>query len=95
MDLNRTSIRKINRRNVVNANACLKNFEIKDFIFANELIRNLIADGKYEECAELFNGYNATVENIESILKIDKINEAKSILPTTVKKKLAKLLSGA
>ena len=77
MDLNRTSIRKINKRNVVNANGCLKNFEIKDFIYANGLIRNLIADEKYEECAQLFDGYNVTVENIESILKIDKINEAK------------------
>ena len=34
-----------------------------------------------------------TVENIESILKIDKINEAKSVLPTAVKKKLSKLLA--
>jgi hypothetical protein len=93
IDLNRTSIKRINKRNVVNSNMCLKNLEIKDFIYANRLIRKLLDDNKLEECAELFRGYNAKVENIESILKIDKINETKTIIPTQIKKKLSTLLS--
>lgn len=91
-DLNRTSIKKINKRNIINSNTCLKNFEIKDFIFANRLIRQLILSDKIDECAELFKGYNAKVENIESILKIDKINETKTVLPTLVRKKLVQIL---
>jgi DNA polymerase III delta prime subunit len=92
-DLNRTSIKQINKRNVTNSNNCLKNMEIKDFIFANRLIRQMIADEKIEECAGLFSKYGAKVENIESILKIDKINETKTVIPTQVKKKLAQLLA--
>ena len=91
-DLNRTSIKKINKRNIINSNNCLKNFEIKDFIFANRLIRQLMDDNKIEECANLFKGYNAKVENIESILKIDKINDTKTILATTTRKKLVQIL---
>lgn len=91
-DLNRTSIKKINKKNIVNSNQCLKNLEIKDFIFANRLIRQLIIDNKIDECAELFQGYGAKVENIESILKIDKINETKTVLPGPVKKRLLQLL---
>ena len=91
-DLNRTSIKKINKKNIINSNTCLKNLEIKDFIFANRLIRQLIADEKVDECAALFEGYGAKVENIESILKIDKINETKTVLPTQVKKRLLQIL---
>jgi hypothetical protein len=92
-DLNRTSIKKINKKNVINSNMCLKNFEIKDFLCANKLIKKLLEDGKIEECANLFNGYSATVENIESILKIDKINETKINLPSQIKKKLKMFLT--
>ena len=67
--------------------------EIKDFIFANRLIRQMIADEKIEECAGLFSKYGAKVENIESILKIDKKNETKTVIPTQIKKKLTQLLA--
>lgn len=91
-DLNRTSIKKINKRNIINSNVCLKNFGIKDFIFANRLIRQLLDDEKIQECVDLFAGYGAKVENVESILKIDKINEPKTILNSTIKKKLVQSL---
>lgn len=93
IDLNRTSIKRINHRNVVNSNMCLKNLEIKDFIYANRLIRRLLQDDKLEDCANLFDKYGAKVENIESVLKIDKINETKTVIPTQIKKKLTQLLS--
>jgi hypothetical protein len=91
-DLNRTSIRQINKRNITNSNACLKNLEISDFIYANRLIRRLLEDERIDECAKLFEDYGAKVENIESILKIDKINETKTTLQSATKKKLTQLL---
>lgn len=93
MDLNRTSIRKINKKNVVNSNNCLKNLEIKDFIFLNKLVRKLITDNKLKECANLFKKYKITIENLESILKIDKINETKTTLASQTKKTLSKYLT--
>jgi hypothetical protein len=56
------------------------------------LIRKLLSEDKINECVNIFKGYKANVENIESILKIDKINETKTILPSIVRKKLVQLL---
>lgn len=92
-DLNRTSIKKINKKNIVNSNQCLKNLEIKDFIFANRLIRQLLAENKIEEIGKLFAGYGAKAENIDSILKIDKITGKKAGLSAPVKKELTRLLT--
>jgi hypothetical protein len=92
-DLNKTSIKNINRKNVVNSNINLSNFEINDFIFLNKLIKNLLDDGKIKECSELFKDYGINVNEIESILKIDKINSTKTVLPTNIKKKLKLLIN--
>jgi hypothetical protein len=92
-DLNRTSIKYINKKNIINSNICLKNFKICDFIFVNKLLKKLIDDEEYEKCAEIFDGYNIKIENIESILKIDKINNTKVSLSSNIKKKISKFLN--
>lgn len=91
-DLNRTSIKQINKKNITNSNTCLKNFDINDFVNAHMLIKKLIEKDKLKECADLFKGYNVKIENIESILKIDKINDIKPVIPSDSKHKLSKLL---
>lgn len=91
-DFNKTSIKYINKKNVTNSNVYLKNMEIDDFIMANKLIKNLIRDGKIAECAEIFDAYGATADNIESMLKINKIIETKPALAPAIKKKLSALL---
>lgn len=92
MDLNRTSIKKINKKNVINSTNCLKNFEVSDFIFLNKLIKKLIEEEKIEECAKLFQKYDFRIENIESILKIDKMTDVKTTLSSQTKKTLIKYL---
>lgn len=92
VDLNRTSIKRINYKNVANSNACLKNLDVTDFIMLNKLIRKLLAENKIEECVELFRNYNIGIDGFESVLKIDKINDTKTILPTQTRKKIIQLL---
>lgn len=91
-DFNKTSIKFINKKNVTNSNLYLKNMEIHDFIMMNKLVKNLLNDGKIEECAEIFREYGATADNIESMLKINKIVETKPALIPQIKKKLSALL---
>jgi hypothetical protein len=91
-DLNKTSIKKINKKNIINSNVNLPNFEITDFIYANKLIKTLISENKIDECVELFSGYGIKVENIESIIKIDKIDETKHTISSQVRKKFTQLL---
>jgi hypothetical protein len=91
-DLNRTSIKKINKRNVINANVYLKNMDIRDFMNANTLTKKLIDDKKIEECASIYKNYDAKAETITSVLKIDKINADKNQQPTNIKKLFNKFL---
>ena len=52
MDLNRTSIQKINKKNILNANKCLSTMNIHDYIYINQIVnmhrkktrRNLFKD---------------------------------------------------
>lgn len=91
-DFNKTSIKFINKKNVTNSNVYLKNMEISDFIQTNKLVKNLLTDGKIAECAEIFKEYGVSAENIESMLKINKIIETKPALASQIKKKLSGLL---
>lgn len=72
-DLNKTSIKKINKKNITNANKCFGNMDIMDYIYINKIIQKLIREGDIKGCVNLLNGYNAKLEHIESLLKIDKI----------------------
>ena len=93
MDLNRTSIMKINRKNIINANKCLENMNIYDYIYINQIVRKLLAEGKNNECMRLFDGYGIKLEHIESLLKIDKIQSSKTNLAPKQKKDLQSYLS--
>lgn len=84
-DLNRTSIKKINKKNIVNTDRCFKNMNINDYIYMNKIIRNLISDNNIEECVKLLKDYDIKLEHIESLLKIDKIKETKTGLTSKQK----------
>jgi len=92
-DLNKTSIKKINKKNIINANKCLKNMDIYDYIYINKIIRKFIADGTISECIKVLEGYNVKLEHIESLLKIDKIKSSKTNLTSKQKKEFQKHLS--
>jgi hypothetical protein len=91
-DLNRTSIKKINKRNIINSNVYLKNMDINDFMYANTLTKRLIEDKKIEDCAKMYKSYGAKAETITSVLKIDKIDVDKNQYPTNIKKLFNKFL---
>ena len=91
-DLNKTSIKKINKKNINNTNRCFDNMNIFDYIYINKIIRELINQEKIEECVKLMIGYNIKLEHIESLLKIDKIKNTKTSLTSKQKKKFIKYL---
>jgi DNA polymerase III delta prime subunit len=92
-DLNKTSIKNINKKNIQNAKRCLNTMNVRDFIHINNIIRKLIIDDKIEECMKLFEGYDIKLEHIESLLKIDKIKEKKVVLSSKHKKEIIKYLT--
>ena len=91
-DLNKTSIKKINKKNINNANKCFQNMNIFDYIYTNKLIKKLIDNNEIEDCVKIFNNYNIKLEHIESLLKIDKITSTKNNLASKQKKEFLKYL---
>lgn len=92
-DLNKTSIKKINKKNIGNTNKCFNDMNIMDYIYINKILRSSINDDNIKECVKNnFVGYNMKLENIESLLKIDKIKNTKTSLTSKQKKEFSKYL---
>lgn len=85
-DLNRFSIKKINKKNIINVSKCLSNMDTEDYLYINQMVKKLIDENRLDECFELFEGYQLKLENIESLLKVDKIQTSKITLTTKQKK---------
>jgi len=92
-DLNKTSIKSINKKNITNAYKCFKNMGISDYIFMNKIIRKKVKNNEIAECMELFEGYDIKIDHIESLLKIDKIRNTKQTLTAKQKDGFSKYIS--
>lgn len=91
-DLNRTSIKKINKKNINITDRCFKNMNIFDYIYINKIIRKLILDKNIPECVNLLKNYNIELKYLESLLKIDKIEETKTVLTSKQKNEFSALI---
>lgn len=94
-DLNKTSIKKINKKNINNTNRCFNDMNIFDYLYINKIVSKLLLENNIEKCVKLLKDYDIELEHIESLLKIDKINNtrpAKSILSSKQKKEFLRCL---
>ena len=93
MDLNKASISKINKKNIINASKAFKDKNINDYIYINLIIRYLTSENRTRECIDLLKGYNINVNNIESLMKVDKIKALKTSLTSKQKKEISSYLN--
>jgi replication factor C subunit 1 len=79
-DLNKTSIKNINKRNITNLNKKI-NKNVTEYLILGTIIKNLIKNKRKDVIQELMIKYNLRVNDMELILKIDKIelNEIQSL----------------
>jgi hypothetical protein len=91
-DINRTSIKKINKKNINKTDKCFENKTIEDYIYINKIIKELINEDKIEECVRLLISYDVKMEYIESLLKIDKIKSTTYTLKSKHKKEFKKYI---
>jgi hypothetical protein len=84
-DFNKTSIMKINKKVILNVkqNSYMQNMDIHDFVYLNNIIKNLINAKRYDEIKTLIGDYKWKTKQFESLLKIDKTN----IYPVSLQKK--------
>ncbi|AYV77228.1 MAG: replication factor C large subunit [Barrevirus sp.] len=90
VDLNKTSIKRINKKNIINADKCFSNMNIEDYIYMSKLVKHFIESDQIDRCVKLMKNYGAKLEHIESILKIDKIENSKNSLTTKQKSEFIK-----
>ena len=104
-DLNKTSLRNINRKNINNLIKIINNKSIEEILILNKICNfiinketindekknKLICDKNFNSLIKILNSYNKkiTIKDIELCLKIDKTSEY-NILSTKDKKRIIK-----
>jgi hypothetical protein len=86
-DLSKTSIRNINRKNIINIKSKFENANIYDYIYMNQIVKTLINNNQIKYCADILKEYNITTNNINTLIKIDKIRYSKNSELTSKNKK--------
>jgi hypothetical protein len=88
LDLNRTSIKHINVKNVKNAAKDFPDMDISDFIYVKTILKKLLEEERYDEYKKILSGHNATPEGIKAVIKVDKILDTKTNIPTSMIRKI-------
>jgi replication factor C subunit 1 len=91
-DLNKTSIKNINKKNINNIVDYFPNKNIMDYLFLNKIVNKFILENKYDQISLLLKNYGVGTEQIDSLLKIDKIRNSKNNLTNKQKKDIEKYL---
>lgn len=91
-DLNRTSIKHINKKNIIASNKIFNNMNIIDYIYLAKIINNLLSRKMIRKCADIMIQYNLEITDLDILMKIDKIKE-KYILQLKDKKELENIIN--
>lgn len=95
-DLNKTSLKNINKKNilsVINIDKLFTNMEINDYLNMCQILQYLINTDKIDECKIKIDGYNIKkIEQLELLLKMDKICYEKTNIKSKYKEQIKKLL---
>jgi len=93
-DLNKTSLKNINRKNIINLSKIINNKSNHEILMLNKICNHLIQNNKENEVIRILNGYSndITIKEIELCLKIDKTTEF-STLCSKDKKRITKQMN--
>ena len=71
-DLNQTSLKNINKKQITNLQKIFTYKSFNDIININKIIYNLVKDGKMLEVYKIMKDYDTNIKTIETLIKIDK-----------------------
>ncbi len=83
VDLNKTSIKNIN--NIADFFPCKS---VIDYVYLNKIINYFIKNEQYDKIGKLLNYYKVSISEIDSLLKIDKINNSKNSIKNDIKNEI-------
>ena len=84
-DLNKTSLKNINRKNISILKQNMPNKNLNDLIYMNNIISNYVINKQYDKVRSIKHAYELNIKDIEIILKLNKITE-KITLTSKMKK---------
>jgi len=87
--LNKTSIKQINKKNIINADKHFLNMNVFDYIYITKILFNMINTNDLQLLGHFLHTYGITLDNIEPVLKIDKIGKCKGTISAKKKKILS------
>ena len=92
-DLNKTSLKNINKKNITNLLKFIPNKSIYEILLINKISNHFISQNKETELINIISKYNkdVTIKEIELCIKIDKTSEYK-LLGSKDKKKIIKYI---
>lgn len=90
-DLNKTSLKNINKKNITNLSKIINNKSNQEILMLNKICNHLIQEYKEDELIKILYGYNKdiSIKEIELCLKIDKTMEF-NVLKSKDKKRINK-----
>jgi replication factor C subunit 1 len=90
-DLNKTSLKNINRKNIINLTKIINNKSNQEILMLNNICNHLIKENKENILINILNKYNKNIniKEIELCLKIDKTTEF-NVLGSKEKKRIIK-----
>ena len=77
LDLNKTSLKNINRKNILNLSKIINNKSNLEILMLNKICNHFIENNKESEIIKILNGYDKdiNIKEIELCLKIDKTTD--------------------
>jgi hypothetical protein len=84
-DLNKTSLKNINRKNISILKQSIPNKNLEDLIYMNNILSNFVINKQFDKVKALKNAYKLNIKDVEIILKLNKITE-KITLTSKMKK---------
>jgi hypothetical protein len=93
-DLNKTSLKNINRKNILNLSKIIDNKSNQEILMLNKICNYFIENNQEKKLINKLNGYNKdiTIKEIELCLKIDKTTDF-NILASKDKKRISKQIN--
>lgn len=71
-DLNKTSLKNINKKQLINLQKIFKNKSYEDIIYLSNIVYHLIKNNNIKELYNIMKSYDLNIKTIEIMLKIDK-----------------------
>lgn len=91
VDMNKTSIKKLNKKHIINAAKIFNSVDPIDYVYMSKLFTSLITNNRFNDLITFMKTYKLTLDKLENILKIDKNNQYKLTLNMKQRKLLKEI----